>query len=93
MLSAFWCCGVYSWLGITLMLLFSFLIAVILLNLLIAQLSDTYQKIQNNAQRELELNRVYVLTQIEKNSFIFKVSRPSAFFSVELSTFRLGECQ
>ena len=55
------------------MLFFMFTIIVLLLNLLIAQLSDTYQNVQSDAQRELELNRAANVARIEKNSLIFRV--------------------
>lgn len=64
------CC---SWLGIVLILGFMFVVIVVLLNILIAQLSDTYQNVQSDAQREVELNRAYIVGHIEKNSLMFKV--------------------
>ena len=41
---------------------------VVLLNILIAQLSDTYQNIQGDAQRGLALNRAWIITRVELNS-------------------------
>lgn len=56
------------------MVAFLFTICVLLLNILIAQLSDTYQKVQQDAQRGLEVNRAWIVTKIELNSlFIGKV--------------------
>lgn len=50
------------------MVAFLFTICVLLLNILIAQVSDTYQKVQQDAQRGLEVNRAWILTKIELNS-------------------------
>lgn len=51
------------------MLCFLFTCIVILLNILIAQLSDTYQKVQQDAQRGLEVNRAWIVARVELNSF------------------------
>eukprot|EP00117_Sycon_ciliatum_P006748 scpid21439/ scgid3916/ Transient receptor potential cation channel subfamily A member 1; Ankyrin-like with transmembrane domains protein 1; Transformation-sensitive protein p120 len=61
-----------GWLGIVLILLFMFIVIVVLLNILIAQLSDTYQNVQSDAQREVELNRAYIVGHVEKNSLLYK---------------------
>lgn len=51
-----------------------FTICVLLLNILIAQLSDTYQNIQQDAQRGLEVNRAWIVARVELNSlYIGKV--------------------
>ncbi|XP_056016066.1 uncharacterized protein LOC125675377 isoform X2 [Ostrea edulis] len=47
---------------------FLFTICVLLLNILIAQLSDTYQNIQKDAQRGLEVNRAWIVARVELNS-------------------------
>ncbi|XP_065839643.1 transient receptor potential cation channel subfamily V member 1-like [Oscarella lobularis] len=73
----------FSWLGVLLMLFFMFTIIVLLLNLLIAQLSDTYQNVQSDAQRELELNRAANVARIEKNSLIFRDLRTKYYREVE----------
>ena len=64
---------VVSWLGIVVILGFMFVVIVVLLNILIAQLSDTYQNVQSDAQREVELNRAYIVGHVEKNSLLYKV--------------------
>lgn len=51
-----------------------FLCIVVMLNLLIAQLSDTYQNIQSDAHRGLELNRAWIVTRMEINSVFMGVS-------------------
>lgn len=53
------------------MVAFLFTICVLLLNILIAQVSDTYQKVQQDAQRGLEVNRAWIVTKIELNSLFF----------------------
>ena len=56
------------------MVIFLFTCCVVLLNILIAQLSDTYQNVQRDAQRGLELNRAWIIARVELNSlFIGKV--------------------
>ncbi|KAK3098318.1 hypothetical protein FSP39_018374 [Pinctada imbricata] len=51
-----------------LMVMFLFIILVLLLNILIAQLSDTYQNVQQDAQRGLEVNRAWIVARVELNS-------------------------
>ncbi|XP_055954336.1 transient receptor potential cation channel subfamily V member 3 isoform X3 [Patella vulgata] len=64
----------FSTLGCILMVIFLFTCCVVLLNILIAQLSDTYQHVQRDAQRGLELNRAWIITRVELNSlYIGKV--------------------
>jgi hypothetical protein len=58
-------------LSVTAMLLFLFATLVVLLNILIARLSDTYQNVQRDAQRGLELDRAWIITRLERNSFCF----------------------
>ena len=56
------------------MVFFLFTICVLLLNILIAQLSDTYQNVQQDAQRGLEVNRAWIVSRVELNSlYIGKV--------------------
>ena len=52
------------------MVLFLLTCIVILLNILIAQLSDTYQNIQGDAQRGLTLNRAWIISRVELNSIL-----------------------
>lgn len=60
------------------MVTFLFTICVLLLNILIAQLSDTYQNVQQDAQRGLEVNRAWIVSRVELNSlYIGKVNKPS----------------
>eukprot|EP00118_Oscarella_pearsei_P004801 m.21026 g.21026 ORF g.21026 m.21026 type:complete len:720 (+) comp28127_c0_seq6:46-2205(+) len=73
----------FGWLGVLLMLVFMFIIIVLLLNLLIAQLSDTFQNVQSDAQRELEINRAGNVARIEKNSLIFRNLRQKYYQEVE----------
>ena len=57
--------------SVVLMLCFLFTCIVILLNILIAQLTDTYQKVQQDAQRGLEVNRAWIVARVELNSLVF----------------------
>lgn len=59
---------VYSWLGVIVYLVFLFLVIVVLLNLLIAQMSDTYASVQQDAQRSLAINRAWIVARVEHNS-------------------------
>ena len=69
-----------------LMVIFLFTCCVVLLNILIAQLSDTYQNVQRDAQRGLELNRAWIIARVELNSlFIRKVISPPLLFHPFLS--------
>ena len=52
-----------------LMVCFLFVTLVIMLNILIAQLSDTYQNVQADAQRGLEVNRAWNVARVELNSW------------------------
>lgn len=61
----------YTELGIMsciIMVMFLFTCCVILLNILIAQLSDTYQNVQQDAQRGLEANIAWIIARLELNS-------------------------
>ena len=60
--------------SLIIMVFFLFTICVLLLNILIAQLSDTYQNVQQDAQRGLEVNRAWIVSRVELNSlYIGKV--------------------
>ena len=54
-------------------LLFLFLTIVVLLNLLIAQMSDTYSSVQQDAQRSLAINRAWIVARVEHNSMLARV--------------------
>lgn len=53
------------------MVTFLFTICVVLLNILIAQLSDTYQNVQRDAQRGLEVSLALIVSRVESNSPLF----------------------
>lgn len=50
---------------------FLFTTCIVLLNILIAQVSDTYQKVQQDAQRVFEVNRASIVIRGEQNSLCF----------------------
>ena len=56
--------------SVMVMLVFLFVTIVILLNILIAQLSDTYTKIQGDANRELEVRMAQIIARIEQNPLL-----------------------
>ena len=55
-------------------IVFLFLVIVVLLNLLIAQMSDTYGSVQQDAQRSLVINRSWIVARVEHNSLLARVS-------------------
>ncbi|XP_076459745.1 transient receptor potential cation channel subfamily V member 6-like isoform X2 [Babylonia areolata] len=74
----------YKTLSCMLMVAFLFTCIVVLLNILIAQLSDTYQNVQRDAQRGLELNRAWIVARVELNSLcIGKEYRQKHYMEVE----------
>ena len=60
--------------------IFLFLVIVVLLNLLIAQMSDTYGSVQQDAQRSLAINRALIVARVEHNSLLARVSTRSSGF-------------
>ncbi len=65
-------------------LAFLFLVIVVLLNLLIAQMSDTYSSVQQDAQRSLAINRAWIVARVEHNSFLSRVSEKEFVHFVDL---------
>ncbi|KAL5009682.1 hypothetical protein ScPMuIL_011987 [Solemya velum] len=63
-----------------LMVGFIFTCCVVLLNILIAQLSDTYQNVQRDAQRGLEVNRALIVARSELNSLHFGKGQRIKFY-------------
>ena len=63
-----------SWLGIVVMMVFLFVVLVVILNILIAQLSDTYADVKSDATRTLERNWAKALSAMEQANK-FKVGR------------------
>lgn len=61
---------VCSWLAIILYLGFLFLVIVVLLNLLIAQMTDTYASVQEDVQRSIFFRRAWTIANIERNSLL-----------------------
>ena len=49
---------------------FLFLVITVLLNLLIAQMSDTYSNVQSDAQRSLVINRAWIVARVEHNTLL-----------------------
>ena len=51
-------------------LVFLFVVVVILLNMLIAAMADTYSNVQSDAQRELALARAWIVARVEHNNML-----------------------
>ena len=62
------------WLGCILYLIFLFSVIVIMLNLLIAQMTDTFVNFQLDAQRELAINQAWTICLLERTGLIGLVS-------------------
>ena len=58
------------WLSVIIYTVFLFLVLTILLNLLIAQMSDTYSNVQSDAQRSLVINRAWIVARVEHNTLL-----------------------
>ncbi|XP_064402015.1 uncharacterized protein LOC135347851 isoform X1 [Halichondria panicea] len=58
--------GGFGWLGVVTYLIFLFTLEVVMLNLLIAQMSDTFSNVQGDAQRSLAINKARTIISIEK---------------------------
>ena len=56
----------YRWLGVSTYLIFLFFIEVILLNLLIAQMSNTFSTVQGDAQRSVAITKARTIIRIER---------------------------
>ena len=59
----------YRWFSILLYLVFLFVVIVVLLNLLIAQMSNTYATIQDEAEGTYAVARARILARLEKSRF------------------------
>ena len=44
---------------------------VMLMNILIAQLSDTYESMRRDAHLEVDLNRAWIVARVERNTIAF----------------------
>ncbi|XP_065884791.1 transient receptor potential cation channel subfamily A member 1-like isoform X2 [Dysidea avara] len=60
----------YEWLSVIIYVVFLFLVITVLLNLLIAQMSDTYSNVQSDAQRSLVINRAWIVARVEHNTLL-----------------------
>ena len=61
---------VLRWLSVILYIVFLFLVITIMLNLLIAQMSDTYSNEKDDAQRSFVMNRAWIVAKAENNSLV-----------------------
>ena len=59
---------VYSWLGILIYWLFLFIVVVVLLNILIAQFSKSYEEESERAQINVILTRTEIILKMEQSA-------------------------
>ena len=58
------------WLGVIIYLTFLFLVIVVLLNQLIAHMSDTYANVQLEAHKFLAIKRAWIVANVEHNTLL-----------------------
>ena len=63
------CLSICSWLTILVLLVYTGLVIVVLLNVLIAQLSYTYSEAKNNAKLQYSIDRMSIIARIEQWPF------------------------
>lgn len=68
----------YRWFSISLYLVFLFVIIVVLLNLLIAQMSNTYSNVQEEAESTYAVAKAVILSRLEKYDSIFNCCKVRA---------------
>ncbi|XP_074610946.1 transient receptor potential cation channel subfamily V member 4-like isoform X2 [Acropora palmata] len=59
----------FNWLAILIILAYMAMVIVILLNVLIAQLSDTYSEAKRNAKLQYSIDRMVIVTRLEHSRF------------------------
>lgn len=74
----------FGWFAVIVYMVYLFLIGVVMLNLLIAQMADTYGSVQKEAQQSLMLNRAWIVARVEHNSFLAQDFRQRFFKSCEV---------
>ena len=73
-------------LGVIIYLTFLCLVIVVLLNLLIAQMSDTYANVQMDAQRSLAINRAWIVARVEHNALLSTVRiSPAVYYKIGIT--------
>ena len=77
------------WLGVIIYITFLFMVIVVLLNLLIAQMSDTYANVQLDAQRSLAINRAWIVARVEHNTLLHIVSTNATGHPICIYSFKL----
>lgn len=60
----------YRWKSLIFYLMFVFVVNILLLNVLIAQMSDTYTKYRDDAHNSLSLARAWIISKVEHTSFL-----------------------
>ena len=59
------------WFSIVMYLIFLFAVIVVLLNLLIAQMSDTYTKVQEDVEGTFAIARARIIARLQKGRWLF----------------------
>ena len=59
------------WFSIVMYLIFLFAVIVVLLNLLIAQMSDTYTKVQEDVEGTFAIARARIIARLQKGKWLF----------------------
>lgn len=72
----------YRWFSISLYLIFLFVIIVVLLNLLIAQMSNTYSNVQEEAEGTYAVAKATILSRLEKYDSIFNCCKVCAHIMI-----------
>ena len=78
------CCYYYvlsdSWLGVLIYWLFLFIVVVVLLNILIAQFSKSYEEETERAQINVILTRTQIIVKMEQSALTRRCIRVSCSF-------------
>ena len=61
---------VYRWFSVIIYMMFLFVVAVILLNLLIAQFSKSYEEVTERARVSVALDRARILSRLQSSLWI-----------------------
>ena len=67
--------SLYRWFSIVMYLAFLFTVIVVLLNLLIAQMSATYEKVQDDVEGNFALARARIIARLQKGKRLFCVGK------------------
>lgn len=66
-------CLCFRWFCTVILIVYMFVVMVMLLNILIAQLTDIYESIRRGAQVEVELHRAAIISAVEMNTLSLQI--------------------